>query len=55
MKEDETIGECFLRVEELVNKMKELDEKNEEPSLVHKILRYMLDRFNPKVSNYRRN
>jgi hypothetical protein len=34
MKEDETIGKFFLRVEELVNAMKALGEKNEEPSLV---------------------
>ena len=29
MKEDETIGKYFLRVEELVNEMKELGEKIE--------------------------
>ena len=39
IKEDETIGNYFLRVEELVNAMKALGEKIEEPSLVHKILR----------------
>jgi hypothetical protein len=50
MKEDETIGKYFLRVEELVNAMKELGEKIEEPSLVQKILRSLLDRFNPKIS-----
>jgi hypothetical protein len=50
MKEDETIGKFFLRVEELVNAMKELGEKIEEPSLVQKILRSLPDRFNPKVS-----
>jgi hypothetical protein len=50
MKEDETIGKYFLRVEELVNAMKALGEKIEEPSLVHKILRSLLYRFNPKVS-----
>jgi hypothetical protein len=50
MKEDETVGKYFLRVEELVNAMKELGEKIEEPSLVQKILRSLLDRFNPKVS-----
>jgi hypothetical protein len=31
--------------------MKALGEKFEEPSLVHKILRSLLDRFNPKVSS----
>jgi hypothetical protein len=50
MKEDETIGKYFLRFEELVNAMKALGEKIEEPSLVHKILRSLPDRFNPKVS-----
>jgi hypothetical protein len=50
MKEDETIGKYFLRVEELINAMKALGEKIEEPSLVQKILRSLPDRFNPKVS-----
>jgi hypothetical protein len=34
MKEDETVGKYFLRVEELVNSMKGLGEKIEEVSLV---------------------
>jgi hypothetical protein len=34
MKEDETIGKYFLRVEEMVNAMKALGETIEEPSLV---------------------
>jgi hypothetical protein len=50
MKEDETVGKYFLRVDELVNAMKALGEKIEEPSLVQKILRSLPDRFNPKVS-----
>jgi hypothetical protein len=50
MKEDETIGKYFLRVEELINAMKALGEKIEEHSLVQKILRSLPDRFNPKVS-----
>jgi hypothetical protein len=50
MKEDETIGKYFLRVEELVNAMKGLGEKIEESILVQKILRSLLDKFNPKVS-----
>ena len=50
MKEDETVGKYFLRVEELVNAMKALGENIEEPSLVQKILRSLLDRFNLKVS-----
>jgi hypothetical protein len=50
MKEDETIGKFFLKVEEMVNAMKALGETIEEPSLVQKILRSLPDRFNPKVS-----
>jgi hypothetical protein len=50
MKEDETIGKYFLRVEEMVNSMKSLGEKIKESSLVQKIFRSLLDRFNPKVS-----
>jgi hypothetical protein len=50
MNEDETISKYFLRVEEIVNAMKGLGEKFEESFLVQKILRSMLDKFNPKVS-----
>jgi hypothetical protein len=50
MKEDETVGKYFLRVEELVNAMKSLGEKFEDVVLVQKILRSLPDRFNPKVS-----
>jgi hypothetical protein len=50
MKEDETVGKYFLRVEEMVNAMKALGETIGEPSLVQKILRSLLDRFNSKVS-----
>jgi hypothetical protein len=50
MNEDETVSKYFLRVEELVNAMKGLGEKFEESLLVQKILRSLLDKFNPKVS-----
>jgi hypothetical protein len=50
IKEIETVGKYFLRVEELVNAMKALGEKIEEPYLVQKTLRSLPDRFNPKVS-----
>jgi hypothetical protein len=50
MNEDETVSKYFLRVEELVNSMKGLGEKIEESILVQKILRSLLDKFNPKVS-----
>jgi hypothetical protein len=49
MNEYETISKYFLRVEELVNAMKGLGEKFEESFLVQKILRSLLDKFNPKV------
>jgi hypothetical protein len=50
MNEDETFNKYCLRVEELVNAMKGLGEKIEESFLVQKILRSLLDKFNPKVS-----
>jgi hypothetical protein len=50
MNEDETINKFFLRFEELVNSTKGHGEKIEDIFLVHKILRYMPDRFNTKVS-----
>jgi hypothetical protein len=50
MKEDETIGKYFLRLEEVIHAMKGLGEKIEEVNLVQKILRSLPDRFNPKVS-----
>jgi hypothetical protein len=50
MNEDETISKYFVRVEELVNAMKGLGENIEEPFLVQKILRSLLDKFNSKVS-----
>ena len=39
MKEDENIGAYFLRVDEIVNTMRGLGEKVENPTLVQKILR----------------
>jgi hypothetical protein len=50
MNEDETISKYFLRVQDLVNAMKGLGEKIEESFLFQKILRSLLDKFNPKVS-----
>ena len=40
----------FLKILEIVNAMKGLGEKIDEASLVHKILRSLLEIFNPKVS-----
>ena len=50
MKEDEIVSKYFLRIEEILNSMKGLGEKFDEAFLVHKILRYLPERFNPKVS-----
>jgi hypothetical protein len=50
MNQDETVSKYFLRVEELLNSMKGLGEKIEESFLVQKILRSLLDKFNPRVS-----
>jgi hypothetical protein len=50
MNEDKKVIKYFLSVEELVNAMKGLGEKIEESILVQKILRSLLDKFNPKVS-----
>ena len=50
MKEDETVGKYFLRVEKMVHAMQALGETIGEPYLVQKILRSLPDRFNPKVS-----
>jgi hypothetical protein len=44
------LASIFLRFEELVNSMKGLGENIEESFLVQKILRSLLDKFNPKVS-----
>jgi hypothetical protein len=49
MNEDETVSKYFLRFEKLLNSMKGLGEKIEDIFLVHKILRSLPDRFNPKV------
>jgi hypothetical protein len=49
MTEDETISKYILRFEELLNVMKGLGENIEDIFLVHKILRSLPDRFNPKV------
>ena len=49
MNEDETISKYFLRKEESMNVMKGLGENIDEASLVQKILRSFLERFNPKV------
>jgi hypothetical protein len=49
MNEDEIDSKYFLRFGELMNAMNGLGEKFEESILVQKILRSLLDKFNPKV------
>ena len=50
MNEDDTVSKYFLIIEDPVNDMKGLGEKIDEASLVHKILRSLLEIFNPKLS-----
>ena len=51
MKEDEDIVAYFLQVDEIVNTMRGLGEKIENPALVQKILRSLPMRFDSKVSS----
>ena len=48
MKEDEVIATYFLRVDEIVNTMRGLGEKVENPTLVQKILKSLPMRFDSK-------
>ena len=50
MKEEENIAAYFLRVDEIVNIIKGLGGKAEEPVIVQKILRSLPMRFNSKIS-----
>jgi hypothetical protein len=50
MKEDEDIAAYFLRVDETVNAIKGMGEEVENIMIVQKILRYLLMRFDPKIS-----
>ena len=50
MDDEEDIASYFLRVAELVNSFKVLGENIEESTIVQKILRSLLDRFDSKVS-----
>ena len=50
MKEDEDIATYFLQVDEIINTMRGLGEKVENPALVQKILRSLLMIFDSKVS-----
>ncbi|XP_059078228.1 uncharacterized protein LOC131876769 [Cryptomeria japonica] len=50
MHEEESIAAYFLRVDEIVNSLKGLGEKIEDKTIVPKILRSLLLRFDAKVS-----
>lgn len=50
MEDEEYIASYFLRVVEVVNSLKGLDEKIEESTIVQKVLRSLLDRFDSKIS-----
>eukprot|EP00253_Pinus_taeda_P004369 PITA_04369 len=50
MHEDDDISKYFLRVDEVVNIIRGIDEDLKEPTVVQKVLRYFPKIFNPKVS-----
>eukprot|EP00253_Pinus_taeda_P016192 PITA_16192 len=50
MEDEEDIAAYLLRVAEVVNYMKVLDEKVEESTIVQKVLRSLPDRFDSKIS-----
>ena len=50
MEDEEDIAAYLLRVAEVVNSLKGLDEKVEESTIVQKVLRSLLDRFDSKIS-----
>jgi len=51
MHDDEDISKYFLRVYEVVNTIRGLDEKLEDHVVVQKVLISLPNRFNPKVSS----
>ena len=50
MDDEEDIASCFLRVAEVVNSLKGLEENTEESTIVQKVLRALPDKFDSKVS-----
>jgi hypothetical protein len=50
MKDEENVAAYFLRVDEIVNTIRGLGEKVEEPMIVQKVLRSLPLRFDSKVS-----
>lgn len=50
MHDDEDIAKYFLRVDEVVNKIRGIDEDLKEIIIVQKVLRSLIERFNLKVS-----
>ena len=50
MHNDEIVANYFLRIDEIVNCMKNLGEEIKEATLVEKVLRSLSSKFEPKVS-----
>ena len=50
MHTDESIASYFLRIDEVINSMKNLGEEIKEVTLVEKVLRSKSAKFEPKVS-----
>ena len=50
MHNDESIASYFLRIDEIVNRMKNLGEEIKEVTLVEKVLRSLSSKFESKVS-----
>ena len=50
MHNDESVANYFLRIDEIVNRMKNLDEEIKEVTLVEKALRSLSTKFESKVS-----
>ena len=50
MKENVDIASYFIRIDNIVNTMRGLGEKMKDKKVIQKILRYLLMRFDAKVS-----
>jgi len=50
MRNDESIASYFLRIDEVVNCMKNLGEEKKEVTLIEKVLRSLFSKFELKVS-----
>jgi translation initiation factor 2 alpha subunit (eIF-2alpha) len=50
MKDDETFGEVYAQLNDIVNSNFNLSEKIHENMIVRNVMRYLLERFRPKVT-----